>query len=274
MLSSVLLHLDQGKRAEAVIRQGVALALANRARVRGLTLVDTRRVESALSCETAVYAVVEQRRTSNAESRQQEVRFAVSQACLQAGLDFDVRHTAGDPLRILPQEAKFHDLVITAVDRDPAGESDPHGLSPRDLVTLLERGAEPLMVVHADQASVQRVLLLYDGGEASGRAIRSFLNLGILPWAEHRLLGIGKNRPQSRVALREMADYCLPRLPGLETGCLAGRPRRVLLNYAQKWQADLIVWGVGRGSWLWRRLLGEPALGLWHKLPCGLFITT
>jgi hypothetical protein len=71
-----------------------------------------------------------------------------------------------------------------------------------------------------------------------------------------------------------MGDYCLAQRPSMELGWLVGKTRRLLLPYAEKWQADLLVAGVSRGNRLWRWLAGDPALELWRKLPGGLFITT
>ena len=273
MLNSVLLHLEGMAQAAAVIRLGVSLAAPAEARVRGLTLLDTRHIDSTLQCEAAVYTVAEQTRLTTVQRRQEEVRAALSRACLDAALNFDVRKAEGDPLLVLPQEARFHDLVVTALADGPPGLADSEGLTLYDALALLERGVQPLLIVHPDQCVPQRVLLVYDGTESSGRAIRSFLNLIHLSEAEHRLLAIGRTESQARASLREMADYCLSRRRSLETGCLTGRPRRVLLPYAEKWQADLVVLG-SRGNRLWQRLCGNAATDVWRRLPCGLFIAT
>ncbi|MGE0696870.1 MAG: hypothetical protein AB7O59_22335 [Pirellulales bacterium] len=274
MLNSVLLHLEQASRDEAVIRWGVALACPLKARVRGLTLVDTRLLKSALQCEAAAYAVAELTRQASTERQQYSLRALLSKTCLEAGLNFDVRRTSGDPLHVLTSEARFHDLIVTSLARHANDHRESGGLSPRDLLTLLDRGVQPLLVLQPQQAAFDRVLLVFDGSAESGRAIRSFLNLGILPDAEHRLLAIGANETQARAALSEMAEYCLARRPSLESGWLVGRLRNVLLPYTWKWQADLLVAGVTRGSRLWRWLSGDPALRLWRTLPGGLYITT
>jgi nucleotide-binding universal stress UspA family protein len=274
MLNSVLLHLEQTTQAEAVIRWGVSVAFPFEARVRGLTLVDTRGLDSALTNEAALAAVVELTRHAGVKIQQGTLRAKLSQACLEAGLNFDVRRDSGDPLQVLAREARFHDLIITSVARDKSDQLEPGGLSPRDLFGLLDRGVQPLLVVQPKQSALDRVLLVYDGSVASGRAIRSFLSLGILPQAEHRLLAIGADEVQARAALREMADYCVAQRRSMQLGWIAGKTRRLLLPYAEQWQADLLVAGVNRGNRLWRWLAGDPALELWRKLPGGLYITT
>ncbi len=272
MLNSVLLHLESVDQAQPVIRVGVNLARQTEARVRGLTLLDTRRADAASECESAAYAVIEHTRRSLAERVQGAVRAKLSDACLEAGLNFDVRRISGDPLQVLPQEARFHDLVITSVMAAERGTTSTDW-SLRDLSKLIDRGVQPVLIVHPHQVAIDRVLLVYDGTEAAGRAIRSFLNQEIFTAAEHRLLAIGKTEESARHSLRDMADYCVARRPRLETGFTCGTPRRVLLPYAEKWQADLIVMGVEPGKRLLRWVFGHPAVNVLKRLSCGLYAT-
>jgi nucleotide-binding universal stress UspA family protein len=73
------------------------------------------------------------------------------------------------------------------------------------------------------------------------------------------------------LSLCEMGEYCLARRTHLETGCVCGSVRKVLLPYARKWQADLIVMGVQPGNRLLRWILGSTALQLMKKLRCGVY---
>lgn len=128
-----------------------------------------------------------------------------------------------------------------------------------------------MLVAHPEQRTINRILLAYDGTEASGRAIRSFLNLGIFTEVDYRLLAIGETEAAARLSLCEMGEYCLARRTHLETGCVCGSVRKVLLPYARKWQADLIVMGVERSNRLLRWILGNTALQLMKKLRCGVY---
>jgi nucleotide-binding universal stress UspA family protein len=261
MLNSVLLYLEDERQAAPVIRCGVELAKKARARVRGVTLLDTRLSEEAYKSESAAYAMLANSSHVLAEHQQDRVRLTLSNACLKAGLNFDVRRFAGNPIDVLAREGRYHDLIMTAgyVGGGTAG------LCSADLSELLERGVQPLLVLHPSQDDMQRVLLVYDGTEKSGRAIRSYLNLGLLPKAEYRLLAIGDNYESAQGALREMADYCRMRCESLETGCVEGKLRRVLSPYVDKWQADLMVLGMERGNRFFRRVFGETSFSLLPK---------
>jgi nucleotide-binding universal stress UspA family protein len=273
MLNSVLLHLARREQAAPVIRVGVELGLQTDARVRGLTLLDTRRAREALECESAVVAIFEQSRNEQASQGHAATRGELSEACLEAGLNFDVRRVAGDPLDILPKESQFHDLVVTSAGTSSTDGDYGADLSPDDLIGLLRRGMQPLLVVPATKTTFRRVLLAYGGGESGGRAIRTYLGLDIFSNAAHRLLAVGADAADARVRLREMADYCVRRRPRLETGCAGGDMRQVLPGFAEKWEADLIVLGMDRESALGSLFRGNVVRTLLNQGNFGLFLT-
>lgn len=273
MINSLLLHLEGTAQAEPVIRTGIALAKERMARVRGLTLLDTRYSQETHLCESAVYAAMEDSRRARAERQQESVRFDLSQACLEAQLNFDVRRVSGDPLEILAQECRFHDLVVTG-RRDAGKQTGPYsGLTAGDILELLYRGVQPLLIVDPAHSMIERVLLVYDGTEPSGRAIRSYLSLGVLARAEHRLLAIGGSESTCQTALREMGDYCRQRRPQLESGYACGKVATILQPYVEKWNADLVVLGVGRGNQLLNSLRGAAGIRLLKNLSRCLYLS-
>jgi nucleotide-binding universal stress UspA family protein len=217
---------------------------------------------------------MEQSRQTCAETQNGAVRFHLSRACLEAGLDFDVRRTAGNPLKVLPHEARFHDLTVTSVTPKSSRKPIDTDFSLRDLASLLQSGVQPMLVAHPDQRPITRILMAYDGSDAAGRAIRSFLGLDIFTEAEHRLLAIGDTGHSARSALREVADYCFAKRRSLETGYVCGKPRRVLHPYAKKWQADLIVLGIARVNRLSGWFVGNPGLNLFSKLKCSIYVAS
>lgn len=274
MLKSILLYLENPEQAESVIQLGVSFARETQARVRGLTLVDTRGFDAAQDSESAIYLSMAHSRHTYTECVHEGTRAALSQACLQARLNFDVRRVAGNPLEIVPAEAQFHDLTIAALGRAdrrlPAGSTA--NLSPGEMLRLVQLGVEPLLVLPPGVQAIERVLLVYDGSAAAGQAIRSYLNFGVLRGGDHRLLAVGATEQEARQYLAEMADYCASHCQSLETGYVIGRTKRVLVPYASKWQADLLVLGVGGGHGWIRRWFGQPSIDLVRTLKCGLLV--
>jgi len=272
MLKSVLLHLDGSRRAQRVIDLGMALAYPAAARVRGLSVVDTRRLDEMVASESAVYATTEVQRLSGATQRQAAVHEVLDRMSGAVGIECDTKGLRGDPLVVLPREAKYHDLVITS--HAPAKERiEPGELSAWELVDLLMRGVVPMLVTRGAERSPGRVLLVYDGTEASGRAIRTFLSQEIFPEADCRLLCVGGAADSQGRTLRDMAEYCRIRRPELETGSLRGPIRRVLLPYAEKWQAEMVVMGVSRRRGFFGRLIGQSALDVLKQSDLALYAT-
>lgn len=274
MLESVLLPLNTNPSAEQAIQLGVQLAQQWKARVRGLTLLDTRRLESVVSaCEGAIYASDEFDRLNRREHRQRAVRFRFCQTCLSAGVDFELRSRRANPCEVLVQEARFHDLVLAdcpapgLLRRQPFDE----GLTPGELVDLLLRGVQPMLIVRGARPVINRVLLVCNGTPASSRAIRTFFQQGLFAEADKRLLSIGNSESDATKTLAEMADYCSNNRTMLETGYLCGSTRKVLIPYAKKWRADLVVLGVTRGNRMLRRLFGKTAGDILKKSELSLY---
>jgi nucleotide-binding universal stress UspA family protein len=274
MLHSVLLHFSSAQHGEPVIELGVHLARRSSARVRGLSLVDTRRLAALSTSEAACYANHESVRLHRVEAEQESIRVSLSRACLSAGLDFDVRRVRGNPLEVLPPESQFHDLVVTSFPRPGDPDAADASLSAADLVELLFQGVQPLLVVRSAQHPIRRVLLVGDGTQPAARAIRQFVQQGLLPDAELRLLAIGPSEVRARGTLREMSDYCRSRNLIFESGCLCGTTRRVLVPYAHKWGADLVVLGVPRALRVVRSIWGEPAEQILQKTELALYAAT
>lgn len=274
MLHSVLLHFSSAQHGEPVIELGVHLARRSSAKVRGLSLVDTRRLAALFANEAACYANHESVRLHRVETEQESVRVSLSQACLSAGLDFDVRRVRGNPLEVLPTESQFHDLVVTSYRRPGEAEPDGASLSAADLVELLFHGVQPLLVVRPAQQPIRRVLLVGDGTAPSARAVRQFVQQNLVPGAELRLLAIGPSEERSRATLREMSDYCRSRNLVFESGWLCGSSRRVLVPYAHKWGAELVVLGVPRAARVVRRIWGEPAEQILQQTELALYAAT
>jgi len=273
MVSSVLLHFGNVRHDEPIIRTGVELARRAPARIRGLTLVDTRRL-SALSstCEAAAYSAGEATRLDRLEADQDQVRHRLTQACLTAGIDFDVRRMRGNPLEVLPSESQFHDLVVTAVPPPDAADA-VFGLSAADVIDLLFRGVQPMLVLRGAEAPLARVLLIGDGSPAAARAMRQFLQQRLLPNAELRLLAVGSTERNARASLAEMVDYCRGLRLTFESGWICGNPRRVVAPYALKWGASLVVTGAQREGRVARKLLGDTVEELLTKTSLSVYTT-
>src|SRR5690606_38978991 len=148
--------------SRAVIDVGVSIARPRKSRVRGVTLVDSRDFQSLSSiCGSAAQLLSEQTHLRETELRMRPVHTGLSEACIAAGLNFDIRQLSGDPLHLLAAEARYQDLiVIPSPDGATTWSSGQTCVfSHIDIVGLLDRSVQPMLVLRKEARSFRRVLL-------------------------------------------------------------------------------------------------------------------
>ncbi|TWT34779.1 universal stress protein [Blastopirellula retiformator] len=256
-MKHLLVHLCNSSKPQWLIESAIELATLARARLRGYTIVDTRHFLEKAGMESSGYAGVEATRLALAERRQTESRETFVSQCIRREVPCDVRDQRGDPLELLADEAKYHDLTILSCG---GKRNIPElGLSPQDLIELAQRVVQPLLILRHEPASLNRVLLVYDGSSAASRAIRSFLSNAFFLGREFRLVCVGEAADPQGGAYREMTQYCQSRIAAMETGLLPGSPLKTVTRYAQKWEADLLVLGISRSANWWGKPYGQLA---------------
>lgn len=275
MLDSILVYLNGTRAAPGLNKASVFLAERHGARVRAMTIADTRAAESVVeSCESAVFAAVERQHLSLMGTMQAGVQAELATALLVAGISFDIRRESGDPFDLLPREAGYHDLVVTVCETsDHSSHSDVDDAGdPRELIDLAMAGARPMLIVRGPDIAPSRALLVYDGTPAAGRAIRNFLRRDLWPGLETRLLAVGSTDDESRMLQQEMADACREFSVRPQLSHRSGSLRRILISSVRHWQADLVVLCAGRGSAVLRRFFGDAPLDVLRKTACALYL--
>ncbi|MFO0946473.1 MAG: universal stress protein [Planctomycetota bacterium] len=268
MLKSILLHLGGVRERANVIPCGVGIAQASQARICRDSLLDTRREDNLrLTCESAIHLYFEQEKRRQMERDLKAHRKDLTTACLAADLDFDVRRLIGNPVQELPGLAKFHNLFITAF----SDRKSPGGLTGGQIIDLARRDARSILMLRESARPIQRVLRAADGFDASRNAIRVYLASRPFPDASHRVLGIAEQEMLARQWTHEVLGECRAKLGNVETGSLVGKPRRVLIPYLGKWEADMVVLGLPKALPVVDRLLGATALRVLTKTECVLF---
>jgi nucleotide-binding universal stress UspA family protein len=271
MLKSLLLLLDGAHCAQGLSEFGASLASLSRARLRGLALLDMRRVLHAATCESASGCCSELQTLQTVERCQNRALEQLTAACAGAQVDFDIRRVKGDPFDILPGEAQFHDLTITAVPLANSAVEHEQSLPATDVLNLLAAGVRPLLVLRTPLTPVKRVLLVSDGSAHSSAAVREFLRHDLFPQAERRLFAIGETETRAKSLLRELVDYARQLQAKFECGWVRGSARQAVVRYAQKWQADLVVIGYRPQHVLLRPLWPQPAEQILRQTEMALF---
>jgi len=271
-VSRILVHFPDTVRSEDLIPVAVELATRSGAQLRGLTLVDTSQLEDiTTSCESAAAAVIEQHHLETREEQRNRVRTAFSQACLNAGIDFDIRRRFGNSLDILKEESKVHDLIVTYLQYK---ENQKHGdLAGLDVMHLIRGGIDPLLVLREKQELPQRILLIQDGTPATNRAMRSFLMQQQFPEATVRLLAVGSSEATAQKMLHDHYERIRRWVSELETGFVAGSAAKVVPQYVSQWDADLVVIGTSPRHPLVGSIIKDASTQILNKTQAALYTT-
>ncbi len=268
-ISRILLHLPESGEAESLIQLAAALARRCRARLRGLTVVDTHALSELVTRESAGYAVSELQRLQIGALRRDEVRALFSRVCLKADLDFDLCRKQGRALPLLAAEAQTHDLAITL----GASRGERSGLSASEAAELLVSGNAPWLVMRPQATLGERVLLVQDETAAATRAIRSFVRQRLFPGATVRLLAVAPTPRDAEAQLHESIELVRPHFPACEIGYVAGKVTRVVPEYVRQWEADLVVVGAHRAPPLARFWSGQQVAMVLERTSSALYAT-
>lgn len=268
-MKNLLVHLCNSQRSQLVVETAVHLASIAQAKIRGVSILDTRKIFRKATIETAAYAGVEAARMELKHRRQMQYRDDFLQVCRRRNVHCEVLDVRGDPLDLLADEARYNDLTIVSCSNN----SNRHdsGLSAKELMELALRGVQPLLILREKPNPLQRVLLIYDGSNSSSRAIRSFLSHATFLGEQYRLLCVGAAADPHSSAFCEMSQYCRTRMETLEFGSLPGAPHRTVAKYAQKWETDLLVLGVERSRSWWGSPFGQLGSNLLRNTELAIY---
>ena len=260
-IKRILLGLGGTDFTPVAIKYAVELAKRHEAEVTGVTVVDERLLRDVGPVPAGGGHMAQLLREHRLEVTRQRVQDAVeafSECCEAEQLSYRVHQEHGEAFALMTGLARYHDTMIFGLK-----SVFDYGLSidPEDAVTrLVHAGVRPLIAVAREHREIQRVLLAYSGSPESAKAIKRFLQSGLWPGIELRLLTCGAPSVETETMLRDMAGYCRAHGYEPELEQREGSPGPQIVAAAEEWNADMIVLGNGiRTLWL-RRILGSTAL--------------
>ena len=191
-----------------------------------------------------------------------------------------VRHVTlrGEPDRVIPAYAQFHQATLLVVERDFG--SSPFWRHGRVVDELARRSPVPMLVLPRqghDTGAPRRILAPVDFSIASAVALRTAVDLSRRHDARVTVLHALRDVPQQMVfsgseawevtrQLPAQAEAIAGRLrrkaayfgaPEVETEVATGAAGDAIVETAARREADLVVMGVTDRSWLDRALFGS-----------------
>ena len=263
MIKRILVGLGGTPYTPFAIARSIELAQQHGAELTGVTVVDVGRLSRIGPVPLVASASARELREFRLQVAQEHVEEATEQfvsACRQAGVAYEVRQEEGNPFGLMASCARYHDLMVFGLRSLFEHEvvHDPHDA----LVRLVAEGVRPLLAVSADARPICRVLIAYSGSMESAKTMKWFVQLGLWPKAQLRIVTFEHQVDEAEQLVGDAADYLRKHGFEPEEAYVPGSPKHQLLSYAAEWGADLIVAGNSAKNLLLRRSLGDTALNL------------
>lgn len=263
MIKRILVGLGGTPYTPFAIARSIELAQQHGAELTGVTVVDVGRLSRIGPVPLVASASARELREFRLQVAQEHVEEATEQfvsACRQAGVAYEVRQEEGNPFGLMASCARYHDLMVFGLKSLFEHEvvHDPHDA----LVRLVAEGVRPLLAVSADARPILRVLIAYSGSMESAKTMKWFVQLGLWPNAQLRIVTFEHQVDEAEQLVGDAADYLRKHGFEPEEAYVPGSPKHQLVSYAAEWGADLIVAGNSAKNLLLRRTLGETALNL------------
>lgn len=263
MIKRILVGLGGTPYTPFATARSIELAQQHGAELTGVTVVDVGRLSRIGPVPLVASASALELREFRLQVAQEHVEEAAEQfasACRNAGVEYEVRQEEGNPFDLMASCARYHDLMVFGLkslfEHDVV--HDPHDV----LVRLVAEGVRPLLAVSPDARPIRRVLVAYSGSMESAKTMKWFVQLGLWPKAQLRIVTFEHQVDEAEQLVGDAADYLRKHGFEPEEAYVPGSPKHQLLSYAAEWRADLIVAGNSAKNLLLRRTFGETALNL------------
>jgi nucleotide-binding universal stress UspA family protein len=261
MLKRILVGLGGTEYTVSAINQAVALAMSHDAEVTGVNIIDEGRLTYSGPVPIGGGHYAHELANDRMEKAKERGEWAVqefTEACRAAGVRHQVLREEGDPLTLMIDQARYHDLMVFGLrslfefDLLP----DPHDA----LVRLVQAGVRPLIAVSKGFNPVRKVLIAYSGSMESAKAMKRFVQMRLWPDAQLRIVTFEHQADKAEQLVSDAANYCRAHGFKPEEAIVPVSPKDHLLPYAENWGADLTVVGNSAKNLLLRRIFGETAL--------------
>lgn len=277
MIKKILVALDPDTDTPVATRYAQQIAQRYAAEVTGLAVVDMGSIEASARGGGigSMYLMekVQKELTEEARQHARELTKQFDEAMTNSGVAYHVEVAEGAPFERIVEDMKYQDLLI--VGRDPHFFYSHPETSTKTLVRVVRDTVAPTLVVPNTYRDIERVLVTYDGSNASARAMRRFVHLQ--PFGtdvQVEILNVYSGESEgSRLALEMAKAYLKAHGYNAHTTGLQGSDATAeILNFADRFEADLLVAGAHSVS-TWRKLaFGSTTASLIRKCELPLFL--
>lgn len=274
MVKRILVALSGTPFTDSAIKHALELAQFHQAELTGVTDVDLSRIADVGPVPIGGGAAATGLTEHRLQVTEEHIEKAISdfeKGCAEAGMVYCIDRETGDPFEHLSDRWRYHDLTIAGL-RGLFEYGVVH--SPDDeIIRLLSKGVRPILAVAKEYRQIKKVLITYNGSMESAKAMKRFVQMRLWQDVEVHIVCFDKPNDEAEHLLADAKAYCS--VHGIEAIAMRveGSPREVILSYAYKIQADLIVLGSSSRARLIKQLLGDTVLHCLRNADIPLFLS-
>lgn len=246
MKYSILTILDITRKARTLESIAMKLAADWPATLMGVGIIDAK---CALSSEaTPVGGInfkIEEDLRKISEVRKKAKRYSqiFLQDCITNGLSCNIEQVEGDYTQIIQTLSQEHDLIV--VDQNAGFLFEPELRSISYLREIVRNTSRPVYICASYYMPGKEVVVPYDGSQPCARALHQFLLLGVHVNLPIKIVTISADTEVANEIAGRARSLCLRfgRIAHIEVIQTVDKPAKVIMNYVDEYQPELVVMG-------------------------------
>ncbi len=275
MTKRILVGLAGTSYSDVAIRRAVELATQHGAELTGVTVVDVKQLEklgaAPIGAQESGIELRKHRRRVTAE-RVEQVIAAFEEACTAAKVPYHIHREEGDAFDSMLSKSRHHDLTVFGLR-----SLFEYFFEKEESVELLGRlvggGVRPIVAVAKQYRPIHRALVAYNGSRGSAKTLRQFIQFRLWPGMQLKIVTFKNAVGDPDELLASAAAYCRAHGFEPELEYVPHRASRHLVSHAADWEADMIVMGNSRRTFLLKKLFSETMLHVMQKAELPLFLS-
>jgi nucleotide-binding universal stress UspA family protein len=275
MIKRILVGIADPTYTVSATHHAVELAKRCSGTLTGVSILDADRLRNIGTVTAGVenYATeIRAQRFAQADNSISRSVDAFSRLADEAGISYEVVQENGEPFQHFIQLSRYHDLVVCGLHR-----LFEHGVltePPNELIKLISAGVRPMVATGPVYRETKRVLIAYSGSVESAKTMRHFTQLHELwPDISVKIVSFRSRHSQDSSHLTDAQEYIQAHGVESEIEFIDDSPRVRLLQFADDWNADMIVMGNSAKNILMRRAFGDTALYTIRESEIPLFLS-
>jgi len=271
MIETMLIASDGSEGAAAAEQFGLALARTLGARARGVTVVETGRVQSLRAAPAGVAVPPLESLEGYLKARGDAVCQRLAERGRSAGVEIETESVVGIADDRIVERGEACDLVV--VGRDGENQSWRTALIGPTADGVIRKSSKPCVVVPPGAQLGGALLLAFDGSAGSSMAARLAVEIGTKLGQSVHVFVDSKDKGRAATRFEQVRTLLGPlAASGRETSSTLGRPDVKIVDAARSVGAGLIVMGASARNRIHEYFIGSNTAAVVRTSPVAVLL--